>query len=85
MITLVCPAKEIPDNYSVRKPSGQKLYRLVREIKIYGEQRQVVNAEGIVYLVAGESINAIKDDTLVAMDLMEEDAIEFLEMRRSHQ
>ena len=71
MVTLTLPASEIPNNTSVRKVTGKKIYKLWREIKIYGENRQEVKPdEDLIFIVAENDggITCIKDSTLLSVN-----------------
>ena len=83
MITLTLPAGSLSNGTVVRKPTGQKLY-VQRSIKMYGEQRQEIEANaGLVFLIDEESkpfaITAIREDKLVSLDLSLDEALEFLQ------
>ena len=85
MITVLLPAGQIPDDSKVRKVTGQKVYTLKREVRIYGEGGTTVKCEGVVYLCAEGSVNGVKDTTMLAMDMTDDELYDLLESRRSHQ
>lgn len=73
MISISMAAGKFPDETSVRKPSGSKLYRVRRDIKIFGEDRQVIQVPaGLVYIVAevGGGINAVLDSTELTLRML---------------
>jgi len=80
MITIVLDAHRIPDGTEVRKLTGQKVYVLQRQLKIYmpGERKDA-NFDGFVFLTSDRSINGYPDTNKFAIDLPDEDAVEFVE------
>lgn len=69
---IVLEACYVPDGSYVTKPTGTKPYMLKRDVKIYGmpdNQQPVlpINADGIAFLFSDGEINAITEDSLVAV------------------
>ena len=85
MVTLVLPAGEIPDLQSVRKVTGSTVYTLRHKLPLYGEgSKGITMPAGIVYLVGENSVSGILATDKVAWDCKDQEAIDFLEGRRSH-
>lgn len=83
---LLIEAREIPDNATVSKRTGDKKYTLSRTLKIYNEGAEptVINADAnTVFIQAGisVSINAINAETLLHWHVREEDLAAWLEKR----
>jgi hypothetical protein len=83
MFKVLLPASEIPINSTVTKKTGEKEYRLLDSIKIYNEkgEPQVIKGEGVLYLVDGDSINAISGDKVLGWQIEEADLLGFLQLR----
>ncbi len=86
MITLVVDAARIPDETTVRRPTGQKEYTLKREIKIHADSSLISVPQGIkcngdvVFLMSEGNINAVAGTTKLAIDFEdEEQSVDFLE------
>ncbi len=81
-VTLVLHAMDIPDNTPVRKLTGEVVYTLKKEIKVYADlipqQRQVLKGDDVVFLMGGSSINAYPATTKFAVDLPIDEAIDLL-------
>jgi hypothetical protein len=92
MFTLVLPAKNIPDDTEVRKVTGQVVYRLLKEVKIFGpadvppeKQKMVITEPDMNYLCGERSINMIHDSLKLAVDFKSlEDMHEFIEESLNH-
>lgn len=81
---LLIEAREIPDNATVSKRTGDKKYTLSRTLKIYNEGAEptVINADAnTVFIQAGIGINAINAETLLHWYVREEDLAAWLEKR----
>jgi hypothetical protein len=91
-ITIVVEAKHIPDCTEVRKVTGATKYVLRTKFPVYGlpngQPAPVTIGEGFRFLVGESGVNAIKDDTKLAVDEELDDAIDFLnclqDSQRSH-
>jgi len=88
MLSLILPAALIPDGTTVCKVTGSKPYKVRREIKIYGENRQEITTDqGLCFLVSDDaSITCIKDTLRLRIDFASPIEIaEFIDMNlRSH-
>lgn len=70
MITLILAAVDVPEGYTVRKPTGEKEYRLFKKLPVYGlaEMKEIQVDPSIVFLVAETGVNAIPGNTKLALD-----------------
>ena len=58
-------ANMIPDRATVSKPTGDKLYTLVRELPVYHEElprRKITPHRGNLFLVSADALNEISGD-----------------------
>ena len=81
---VLLPASEIPVNSVVSKKTGEYKYTLLDQIKVYGldRQQQVINNEGVRYLVGDRgNINAVADTTVLCWHVLQEDLLTYLQMR----
>lgn len=84
MVIMLLPAGEIPDETQVRKVTGTTWYTLKKEIKLYSAAgaKQEIKLDNTVFLVGDRgNINGIALNTLLAVELEEEEAIEVLQER----
>lgn len=72
MLSLLLPAKFIPDGTEVRKPTGQVKYNLVRQLTVHydkaPDKKQVIHTEGVIYLLGDTSACGYPDDRVFAVD-----------------
>ena len=83
MITIILEAKDIPEGFKVRKPTGSKLYSLKKSLKLYGHGASIVQSDpSVMFLIDDEgNINIISEGLKLAMDFGNRmNAIEFLNM-----
>lgn len=80
-VTLILPAKVIPNETPVRKPTGKVVYRLTREIKVFTEDRRpVIKHDGLVFLADPDgTVCAVSSEDKFAVDCYLHEAIELLE------
>jgi len=68
-ITLSMEAKDIPEGTLVRKPQGQKTFRIRRSIAIYSATDvRIVPLEGAVYLLGDKTLNEIPKEKEMCID-----------------
>lgn len=89
MVTLILPAYDLPDYCKCRKPTGQKPYTLRQRLPVYGLEQEITVDPSIVFIVSDSGVNAVPNDTKLAVDLDYDEAIAFLqqirEENRAHQ
>lgn len=71
MYSLTLPARQIPDGWTVRKPTGEVKYTLKHRITLYGsygvETQEVATIPDVFFLV-GRSISAVPGSKLLTVD-----------------
>jgi len=67
MIRVILPVRLVPDGTIVSKPTGQKKYMLVRDLKLYNGIGMEVVHEGQVVLNGSTSLMLIRDEDMVAV------------------
>lgn len=80
MITLILEAGRIPDGTTVRKPTGERQYTLRKELRVYlpDNDRRPVTFPDVVFLIGESYVNGVYPTTKLAIDLDEDEAIQFL-------
>jgi hypothetical protein len=81
-VTLILPASDIPDGTTVRKPTGEKKYKLCTDIQLYGDGATVVKTDTSIRFLVSQNgnINVIGQDQSLAVDFaLTVEAIMFLE------
>lgn len=79
MYSLIMPACEIPDGWSVRKPNGSNRYNLHKKLKLHGDNgvktTEVDLGEGTYFLV-GSSVSCVPAWRQLAVDFSDLEDLE---------
>ena len=68
MMKVILPVRLVPHGTIVSKPTGQKKYRLVRDLKLYTGAGVEVIHEGQVVLNGSTSLMLIGNEDMVAVE-----------------
>ena len=65
---IILQAKDVPNNQTVTKPTGEKQFTLVRNgLTLYTNSQKILLLSGTVFLLNGPNINVVNENMEVAV------------------